>query len=427
MFQSLLQRLFKYRYVILVIIGSCTTSLTAQNTISISDYLRAVKNSNQFKLDSTNVSLLNNYHYNAPLFNSIQLRTESRDLLLKRQEYVIRIKPNSVGANSRQKQMFEDRISEYEIETQLSFNNDLEKRYYLLIDFIFTEKSLALFEEKQQQLKDKLTLLSKDIYNTNFDVKDLIDSEDELLETNLKILNLQETKLNQQALMNDLLNIENMSFHINTEDLIDVQQIIETNISETNANDNLAISLEKLKLINLENEMKMEVAESKLVLDYVQAKYGGKRSFLFDENFSIGVGINIPFLGEAKQKKGDFYYQKLSEESKIAALTQKNNLNRRFAGNSFNLAITNYQTLANQNKESSVSSLLKNYQKMEGVSPLLLLNLKMLQHKKKIEIQKSKQELYKSYIKYLASQDILFQKPLLNFLSINLEPLNLSD
>ncbi|MBV1922411.1 MAG: hypothetical protein KUG68_00130, partial [Flavobacteriaceae bacterium] len=196
---------------------------------------------------------------------------------------------------------------------------------------------------------------------------------------------------------------------------------------DSNVNENLAISLQKLKLNNLENEMKMEVAESKLVLDYVQAKYGGKRSFLFDENFSIGVGINIPFFGEARQKKGDFYYEKLSEESKIAMLTKKSKLSQRFTVNSFKLAITNYQILAKQTEESSVISLLENYQKMEGVSPLLLLNLNMLQHKKKIETHKSEQVLYKSYIRFLASTDLLFQKPLLNYLSANFEPLNLLD
>ena len=323
--------------------------------------------------------------------------------------------------------MYTDRISEYEIETQLSFNEDLEKRYLLLIEYIFTDKSIDLFEEKQLQLRDKLTILSKNVYHTNFDVKDLIDAEDELLETNLKLINLKEKKLNQQALINELLNAENESFKIITDDFITAQQIIETNLSDTNSNENLVISLQKLKLNNLENEMKMEVAESKLVLDYVQAKYGGKRSFLFDENFSIGIGINIPFFGEARQKKGDFYYEKLSEESKIALLTQKNSLNRRFAVSSFKLAITNYQTLAKQNEESSVTSLLKNYQSMEGVSPLLLLNLKMLQHKKKIEIYKFEHELYKAYIKFLIGRDVLFQKPLLNYLSTNFEPLNLSD
>ncbi|MFT4698308.1 MAG: hypothetical protein ACI9SJ_001451 [Flavobacteriaceae bacterium] len=427
MFLSLLLKLQKNKFILLLLIGSFIPSLKAQNTVSISDYLRAVKDSNQFKLDAKNVSSLNDYHYNSPLLKSVQFRTESRDLLLKRQEYALRIKPNSLEAISRQKKMYTDRISEYEIETQLSFNEDLEKRYLLLIEYIFTDKSIDLFEEKQLQLRDKLTILSKNVYHTNFDVKDLIDAEDELLETNLKLINLKEKKLNQQALINELLNAENESFKIITDDFITAQQIIETNLSDTNSNENLVISLQKLKLNNLENEMKMEVAESKLVLDYVQAKYGGKRSFLFDENFSIGIGINIPFFGEARQKKGDFYYEKLSEESKIALLTQKNSLNRRFAVSSFKLAITNYQTLAKQNEESSVTSLLKNYQSMEGVSPLLLLNLKMLQHKKKIEIYKFEHELYKAYIKFLIGRDVLFQKPLLNYLSTNFEPLNLSD
>jgi vacuolar-type H+-ATPase subunit C/Vma6 len=77
--------------------------------------------------------------------------------------------------------------------------------------------------------------------------------------------------------------------------------------------------------------------------------------------------------------------------------------------------------LQKQYENSSVTSIYEAYQKMEGVSPLLLLNLKILQNKKNIEILKFEQELYKAYIELLSLNEQLFQEPLLNYLSPNFE------
>ena len=66
-------------------------------------------------------------------------------------------------------------------------------------------------------------------------------------------------------------------------------------------------------------------------------------------------------------------------------------------------------------------SLLNTYKKIEGVPPLTLLNLLSLQQKKKIETLKAEHLMYKSYIKLLASQEVLFQDPLVNHLSRNRE------
>ena len=68
-----------------------------------------------------------------------------------------------------------------------------------------------------------------------------------------------------------------------------------------------------------------------------------------------------------------------------------------------------------------MSSIYEAYQKMDGVSPLLLLKLKILQNKKDIEILKFEHELYKAYIEIVSLNEQLFQEPLLNYLSPSLE------
>jgi len=363
--------------------------------------------------------LLNNYNYNIPFIRSVELRTESRDLLLERQEYTIRIKPNSFGAISNQKKLYQNKILEVEIEDQLKFNEELEKRYLLILDLIFNERTNELHEEKKVQLEDKLTILGQSIYDSKFDVKDLIDAEDELLSTNLKLSNLNQERNNLQYLIEQFLNVSNKDFSINTEDLIEPKEILDYSYDNSNLNESLKITLQKIKLNVIDNEMKVTASKSKQVFDYFQARYGGKRSFLFDENFSIGLGINLPFFGNTRERKGEFYFDKLNEESKLNELKRNLKEDQKKVLDAFNLAKSNYQTLQRQTENSSVIPLLETYKKIEGISPMILLKLKMLLKKKEIETSKVEYELYRSFIKLLANQEILFQKPLINHLSSN--------
>ena len=67
--------------------------------------------------------------------------------------------------------------------------------------------------------------------------------------------------------------------------------------------------MKQLKLETIEGEMKLDVAKSKKIIDFVQVKYGGKNSNLFEEKFAIGMGINLPFFGNVREKKRGLLFQ----------------------------------------------------------------------------------------------------------------------
>ena len=399
----------------------------AQNSVSTSDILKSSFKTSQVLFNEDRTALLSNTNFNMPLIENVEFRTESRDLLLKRQEYTIRISPNSVRAISSHNQINKNRLKEIEIENQIQINLELEKRYYLIIDLIFNERMITLFEEKQDQLNDKLFLLGERVYDTNFDVKDLIETEDDLFDTKLRTSTIKEENNHLKKRIIQLLGSSLDSLQLDNNQLLQVEHILSHNQKDSLESDNLPIKLKKLKLNTLENEMRLNVAKSNQFLDYVQAKYGGKNSFLFNENFSIGLGFNLPFFGNSNEKKGAIYHKKLSEESEILYLANKLKERQRLDQDALNIAIKNYTTLVEQNEQSSVNSIYETYQKIEGVSPLMLLKLKILQHKKKIEILKAEHELYTSYIRSLASKELLFQQPYLNYLSSGLEPIILID
>ena len=408
-------------YLLFFILITYSYTATAQSEITITNFLKSIKESNQVKMDSNTVTLLKDYNYNLPIIKNVQFRTETSDLILDRQEYTLRVKPNSLRAISNQKKTYQNKIEEIIIKNQLKFNEELKRRYLLLVDYYFTDKLIELNTEKHIQITDKLQVLSQSIFEINFDVKDLIEAEDELIETNLKLINLKESRINQLSLIKQALNIQSDSVKIIFNDLITPVEIIDKPIQDSISNEQLNITLQKLKLYVLENEMELTAAKSKQILEYVQARYGGKKNDLFDENFSLGFGINLPFFGDTRSRKGDYYIKILNEESKLASLTEKNDVMEKQVFKEFNEAKTNYQILKKQIDESSVLLILEAYKKMEGIPPLQLLRLKNLQNKKRIAVLKSEHLLYKSYINTLANLEILFQIPLRNYLSSSKE------
>lgn len=202
---------------------------------------------------------------------------------------------------------------------------------------------------------------------------------------------------------------------------IKTHQVIGFQVPDSVPQEFLFSLLQQTKLNTIENEMKLSIAKSKQFLDFVQAKYNGKSENLFEDNLSLGLGINLPFFGTARQEKSVYYFEKLTKENELKDEIKLHKLKIILAKNDYDTAVLNFETLNNQNKESSVSLVYETYKKMEGVSPLLLLKLKVMQNKKDIEILHFEQELYILFIEYLSLNEILFQKPYLNYLSDTLE------
>ncbi len=404
---------------VLLISSLCAQSIFAQNIITTTAYLNSTNESYQVKTDKDKLSFLNEYNFNLPLIKGAQIRSETNDFLLRKQEYSLRVKPNSLRAISNQKKVYRNKIERIEIQNQLNFNKELKKRYLLLIDYLYTKDLIKLYEEKYVQIKDKITVLSQTIYDINFDVNDLIDTEEELIAIESKLTNLKEDRFNQLYLIRQFLNFTGESVNFDFDDLISAERIIEMSIIKKPTFENLSISLQKVKLNTLESEMSLNAAKSNQLIDYFQAKYNSSKNFVFEENFSAGIGINLPFFGGTRQKKGKYYFEKLSGESKLISIRRDVQDEQKLMFNEFKSAITNYQDLQKQIANSNINSIIEIYKNMEGVSPLIVLKLNILQNRKKIKTLKSQHNLFRTYIKTLDSKGILYQKPLKNYLSLD--------
>jgi hypothetical protein len=382
--------------------------------------LNAINNTYQVKSDAAKLSYLKEYNFALPLIKNIEIRFETRDTIQQRKEYSLRLKPNSFQSKIANKKVYDSKIELFALKNEQLFNENLEKRYLLLIDYIFTEKTIVLYQEKQVQIQDKLNVLKQTQNNINFDIKEYINTESDLLVTNLKLNTLKQKRINQRKILQSYLNNQKKeAIQLLTDNLIEAQQILD--YKQLTPFENIKIKHQKQKIVSVENEMRLDISQSSQIINYVQAKYGGRNNDLFNENFSIGIGISIPVYGTIREKKGKHLLDLLNQERQLVYLTEKGKNNNRQTKEAFELAKINYQNVHNQLEKSSISSILENYKKIEGVSPLVLLKLKIMQQKLKTEILYAEEKMYKSYIKSLASHAVLFNKPYKNHLSKDLE------
>lgn len=397
----------------------CFLSGNAQEEITTTKVLLGARKIEQVKFDSIQLAFLKNYNHNLRLIDNVEFRTETRDLKLSRQEYAVRIKPNSLRGRLADKKLYNSKINEVQVQGRIRFMEELEDRYYLLVAYIFNERLIKAYNYRKTQLDDKIRILKPDIYTENFNINDLIDSEEALFNNQIILQNLQHTQTYYSALLQTMVGNSKNNNQLNSDDIVTPEQIIENAFLLKAPKDNLEIELKKIKLETIEDEMNYDVAKSKKIIDFVQFKYGGKNSEFFDENFAIGMGINLPFFGNTKKIRGDYYFKKLDTESEILELQIDKEKQVNTAEENFRKIATNYQGYKKQAANSSVSSLLETYSKIEGISPIILLKLKMSEHRKNIEIIKIEQQLYETYIEMLVSKNILFQTPFKNFLSTN--------
>jgi len=412
-----------YLYLPLLINLLLCTTINAQQTVTVADYLLSIRESKQVKGNDYKLSFLREYNYRLPLIKGVQLRSETRDFLFDRQEYSMRINPSGFRAISKQKGLYQNRLEMATLENDLDFNTQLEKRYFQIVNYVATTEFIELIAERQKQLMDKSRILKESMYDINFDVTDLVDTEDQLKAIELKLKNLKEAQQKQQSEMKQIMNGLRDSIAFTFDDLIDPEQIIEKSKAEYSTTEPLKIRLQKLELNTMKSELDLSTAKSNQLLDFVQVKYEGDNEFVFQENISVGIGINLDFASN-RQRKGDYYFDKLNEEIKLATLEEEVASSQKEEMFELKKAIENFMFTQNQIENGSIGPIYELYKNMQGAPPALLAKLKLLLNEKQLANTEAKHELYTRYIRTLSVQEILFQKPLRNYLSASVTYIN---
>ena len=391
--------------------------LKAQELIDLNSILISTFSDLNVKFHDEKSNKLKTLSYDIPLIEKLEFRTETNEFDLRKQEYLFRVSPNSRKSRKSHKSYHESIMHmtamEYETEIMRSFF----LRYKLILDFIYASQKLEVKSKQKIIIDDKVKLLKKSVSLSSFDIVELIEAEDEVLNIQRDILRLEKDKLNSLQIIKGIIGkgkttpliaIEHAS--VNEIKLIMKQLVAKTKMSHP--------ELEVLSAKHYNNmlEFEWEAAQTKFSLGYVQAQYGYDPNDSFSKNFSIGFGFDIPIRGSSSLDLNEISIDILESQNNYLQRKKDLNYSSNATLNELQSLFVTYDFLKNQLDEGSADYAINEYIKLGMASPRALLKLKEITIKNELLAVELEENIARSYISYIYATGIIGQKPYRNYL-----------
>ena len=182
----------------------CTaTQSPAQNKITTSQLLSDKPTEAGSMLFNSNIQFLKEAKQEMPVVNKMEFRTETDELDISRQEYLVRMSINSRKTRKVQNEINKNNARFYELKSQIAEEAKLVNRYKLVVDWYYTQSELNYLKEIIILKEDEKAVHQKMLANsTELDIEDLLKAEEEIRELDRKVLqlNLEKDHIIQQLL-----------------------------------------------------------------------------------------------------------------------------------------------------------------------------------------------------------------------------------
>ncbi|MEQ9297374.1 MAG: hypothetical protein RIF33_02375 [Cyclobacteriaceae bacterium] len=386
--------------------------------ISTTDLLQTAFQDTEVKYQESQIDYLNNNPLTTPLIDEVQFRTETRDFDWERQQYALRVSPNSIGQKKYSKAYYQNMRSEFDTRWSEALNKALKDRYLLLIDLIKAQRYLVAQQQQQLVLEDRITVLKKNATAVGFNYQDLIDAENNYQKSLLDMIDLTQDEARYQQQAGEMLGTTE-SLVIDGQGLIDVSYITNWLATLPSLADSTNINLRRNQnnLRQIELEYLEERAQSKNVLDFVQAEYRNDEREGVIEDFRIGVGLNLPVTKSSQSKLNRLSLERLEQENDLQ--TYKLNLQRELdaSRSKLEVLIKKYETVNAFIESSDTENSLQKYLSIEGISPLTLLGVQESIIDSELRLYSLEKDIFQEYINLLDKMGLLVERPLKNYLN----------
>ena len=361
---------------------------------------------------------LENTDFNLPLLRKLELRTETRDLDPKQQEYALRIGTNSFGMKRTQSAIYGSMKELTEAERQRLVQDALLDRYELLLDVHFSRQTLALLERQRQVLLDKKTVYSQQLaLGLQDDLDDFFRTEDDLLQLEQKIF-----EAKSEATMQRL----RLKIFTGKEDSVMVGEMVRPAALLAfvgGANNVTPPSVQRRQAqaaLALEEE-KMGQMEGRNLLNYLQFRYTGNAKDLLEDRFSVGAGFDLPWPNGSKLKQQELHLETLKSQAEAEAERQKVEQAVQLKSSQWAQLWQRYDFL-----EKQAATFREQYdpQRLHASgleNPETLLRVQESIARLELDKASVEKDIYRSYLSLLAETGLLTAEPARNYLSPGLE------
>jgi hypothetical protein len=396
--------------------------LIGQMQIASTQILASAQKEPLVALQDRKINKLGSLSYNLPWVEAISIRTETDRFNFGRQKYLIRTSVNGVPEIHAQRQIHDNVVLLEQSERLVLLKKALSERYSWLVEDMYLKKAMGIKNSLKVVQEDKIAVL-RQLANINaeLDLDYLIKSEDELHHLQQELMESEDKRTNIKHFFAENIGVKT-DFEIDSSTRISVQKmktIVETLPKIPNENplmlrQNVVVSFRK-------SEYDLEKSKTMQMLDFWEIGYAGGKGEPVRNEFSVGLGINLPFKGSSKINQNDLFIKHLDEAINREYLNTSLVSNLRLQHEQFNMLFRQYQLVATQLFESQSLYTLNKLAQVQGSTPLALLRLQENLLKRSLQLTDIEHLIFKKFVELLETSGYITNAPLRDYLSENLK------
>jgi hypothetical protein len=413
-------RMIYSRIILSLFFSLFTGVLYAQ--FSANEFLNQARNDVRLYEYEQKSKFLEKNPYKSPWIQRTEFRVRTNDLNISADDYRFRINPTNpfeIRENKKYYQMeFDLLFSDY----QKSLNSALIERYQLLLDYLEYDDRILQKNTQIGLFQDELRILDAQADDPGFSLIDYLEARESLIQARLESNQLEHQKNLVQMEIRTKYSFEG-DIAADQVILVDLQTIrnwIGTIFNEFDTVDNILIKNLHQKNLLTEQRIKLEKAEDRRNIGFLQAEYDRERGNELNDHMGFQIGVRIPLTNpdrpDMNRSKIDLLEDQADLMEKKAEVSLQGELSRLKLDYLFN----QYDLIASEMDNNDFVKILSRSPDLKPDDLIkarrAILRLKRLEHEIKWEI-------YNAYIEYLYFSGRLIEPPLRNYLSANLEEL----
>ncbi|MBF0450123.1 MAG: hypothetical protein HQK75_05430 [Candidatus Magnetomorum sp.] len=405
-------------YTGLFFVKVCFYVNTCHAEITINDYLVTAFRDETLIYQTEKITFLKDSSSNTPYINEVELRMQIDEFEDSKQKYTVRMNMNGWGEHSQGKKVYEASLKYNETERAIFLNDSLKDRYIDVIVYHHSGMQLVFMKALMTVYNDRVEVLKQNVGTLQFDAIELIETERQLLDLQLDMVNIKNDKVVIEEKIRLFFPTENEDVLI-VKDMLDIYSIQDKviQLKESFEQKNVHIQHGQYNYEMAEAKYRLEQAENNTYLSFLEASYDLDEKEKFEKAFTVEFGITIPIVNPNRL---DINRRKLnSVKAKSDWMNVKKNIQMNFFALSRKIKrlITQYDIISLQKKKSRTKETFDIFRQMDGANPLTLLKLKESMLKNEMTMQKIQHQIYETYIKLLDCSGELSSPPLINYLS----------
>ncbi len=418
---------------VLILLALSATSMAGELT-SIKQFILSAHEDPVVKSQDDKNTVIKKSYPGIPGIDDIEFELRNTGFDKDNFRYTFKVSPRGFHETRTGNRYNDALINNKKAKRQYLLNIAIYNRYLTIIDLLEQKALRVLYKDLITLYDDRIKVMEKLSYSEDFQLEKLIKEEKDMSKEAVFSLEIEKfiTVLEQRARVY----LNDTSFiGFDTSDLVSIKTImnrIETTNFSLDTN-NATLKLYRTRTDLAQSRFKMEKAESHKVFDALSflydngdmvdeydRKYQG-RSYNLKNAFAVELSFRIPNLSMASHQINKFKADLLSEAENYEQVKEELSEKVRKDLADLNQLIAQYRYLSARINQVDAEASLKKFLQIEGIDPLILLDIKENIIKTQIDMTWIKHGILRNYLYVIDNAGLLSASPIRNYLSENME------